>query len=78
MVQVLGGENGERTRRGYGSQGLGEVEGAGGGADSRPPRVQGTKTSYFDWGVGGATKGKPEEQLGIHVSEVGEPGASRG
>lgn len=38
-----------------------------GRAESRPTRVQGTKTSWVGWGQ----KGKPEEQLGIQVSDRG-------
>ena len=68
-----------------GARGLGEVEdgrGGGGRAESRPPRVQGTKTRYLELGGGGGSqKGKPEEQLGIWASEMrgfGEPGERQG
>ena len=42
-----------------GARGLGEVEdgrGGGGRAESRPPRVQGTKTRYLELGGGGGSR----------------------
>lgn len=77
--------NGERVsaHRILGARGLGEVEdGLGEGGRKQITKGSGNKDQIL--GVGGwgwGQKGKPEEQLGIHVSEMGglgEPGERQG
>lgn len=63
-----------------GSQGLGELEdGLGEGSRRQTTKGAGNRPDTWSWGVEGQ-KGKPEEQLGVQVSEVGilgEPGKAR-
>lgn len=64
---------------GWGRWRMGGGVGGGQKADHQGFREQ--RPDTWSWGVGGARKGKPEEQLGIQTSEMrgfGEPGERQG